>query len=317
MASEHTQTMNPGRMWFYPGSDAWMNWDDRVESGQEDYEDGGMFVGMQIIWDLQNNYTEDAINDFFEMADWAKEQVQQQPEKAEQYLGPMLAQYAFIGEKYLQGMEEFESYRPKYESLWNQIGNQTKAINDEFNTIRAQYNDQYKQATAQGPLTLNFGGSQMVVPNYRATRELLAPQADILGQQSDLMSNKNNQLMSVLGGMNALTSNKLTAAQMFENNLAPQTNINSALYDTWANQYPQLMAIEQAKQGLSLLPLNFTQDVAMASMGMQPGQQSQTDWTGLIGNLIQPFAQAGASQFMNTPLPGGMDLFTNGMNVTS
>ena len=256
---------------------------------------------IDTLWKMGNEgYVEEGMEDYLAAIDKSREIIDSLPETYAEYMFPFMDAYAFVGEKYLQNMEEFEQYRPKYENLWTQLGNQSKALNDEFNAVRAQYNTQYQQAMAQGPLNINFGGTNLSVPNYKAARELLAPQAGILGQQVDLMNTRNAGQLGVLEGLQGLTTNKQGALQGYQSTLDPRTMIGAGMVDLMARQPQQYMTLADAEKQMWGLPLDFATSIGLGLIGGggMPQASTPNDWTGLAGSLLAPIAEGLSNKYI-------------------
>lgn len=289
--------------WGSPGSEQWnKQWEEiyGYPYSESTGEETGFLPMMDFIWDWADGSSQASIDKLNSVYDNIYKMTEGMPQLAVEMMSPYIAGFQELSKTLMDTTSEFDALKPKYETLWNQVGNQTKALNDDYERVKSEYANQYSQATANGPMTLNFGGTQAVLPNYKAAREYLAPQADIITQQSDLMNSKNDALLKVLAGQEALTANKLPFMAQSGNMLSNAANMQGDIFNIFASNPSQLGKIAEAQSNFNLLPLNWGMGQSDIMLGAsQATPQQQSNWEMPAAYMMGDLANTSLDWYLN------------------
>lgn len=322
-----------------PGSDIFKSYYDMYDADmgelmEESEGAAGMYGVMDWIFSWASGDIPEAVQKYGDLLTWASDYIKELPEKAQTMMEPFIWAMMDSGYAHMGKSAEFEALRPEYERLFDAMEGQAKVLNSDFNTLKAdykaqsavldkeygrikgEYQNQYNQAS--GPMTLNLGGTQMVIPNYNAVERLLKPQTEITTNQVDLMdkslsgqsdiTNKQTNLLDInsrnlmtnLTGQEGLIQSSSDAIGAATDSFSKAADIQSSLFNVYAGVPNAVMPFGEAAFNLAMTPFNMLFGLNYPMLGSaSPGASGQTDWGPAIAlglNALAPYVFGGPDE---------------------
>ncbi len=272
---------NPGTPKMAEGYEDWSKMADKLGG------EGGLLKAFRIIDDLMTG-APGALNDYMNLIDDTKEAISKLPDQFKDMMAPFVSAYASLGEKYLKQADGFEGISDKYNTVWNDIRNQSAVLNTEYAAVQKEYERQYLAAPKTMP-TINFGGgvSTAGLPNYKLMRETLSPISDLITNRANLMNTSAATGMQALQGMGNMGTQVLNALQGYgQNALAPQQQIAQGQFNINAATPMDLLALGGEKNKY-LFDWAMTQGLGIGNPSNSVSGPSSgtggTNWSGILG----------------------------------